>query len=108
MLKTDYYFHAGLVLLIPVAKTNASQHVQMPLEASYYDALETIYDTIGCASVTRKPELTYWLSSSAAKASHINLMGLDDWDGCKEDVKAAEKKKEREGFHQYYGAQNCE
>jgi hypothetical protein len=74
MLKTDYYFHAGLVLLIPVAKTNASQRVQMPLDTSYDDALETIYDTIGCASVTRKPELTYRLSSSAAKASHINLM----------------------------------
>src|SRR5882762_1899286 len=93
MLKTDYYFHAGLVLLIPVAKTNASQRVQMPLDTSYDDALETIYDTIGCASVTRKPELTYRLSSSAAKASHINLMGSDDWDSCKEDVEAAEKKK---------------
>jgi hypothetical protein len=93
MLKTDYYSHAGLVLLIPVAKTNASQRVQMPLDTSYDDALETIYDTIGCASVTRKPELTYRLSCSAAKASHINLMGSDDWDGCKEDVEAAEKKK---------------
>ena len=43
---------AELVLLIPIAKTNASQHVQMSLDTTYDDALKTMYDTIGCASVT--------------------------------------------------------
>jgi hypothetical protein len=95
MLKTDYYFYAGLVLLIPVAKTNASQRVQVPLEISYDDTLETIYDTIGCASVTRKPELTYRLLSSAVKASPINLMGSDDWDGLRKMLKQQKRKKKR-------------
>jgi hypothetical protein len=37
--------------------------------------------------------LTYRLSSCAVKASHINLVSSDDWEGCKEDIEAAEKKK---------------
>ena len=48
-----------------------------------------------CEELTRKPELTYKLSSQPAKAGAVGLKCEDDWIGCVEDVtsESASKKK---------------
>ena len=85
-----------LVLLIPVVKSNANQHIQLAHDVSYEDAINIIHDTMGCASVTKKPDLMYRLSSSTAKSNPISLVTDGDWEGCKDDVISAQKKKKGE------------
>jgi hypothetical protein len=60
---------------------------------NFSDALGIIYDTVGCLSVTKKPDLTYRLSTSTAKSQPISLSCEADWDGCRDDIVDLEKKK---------------
>lgn len=62
----------------------------------YDNALEYIYDIIGCSDVARKPNLSYKLGNATQKAKPIDLCSEADWNGCLEDVTAAEKKKKNE------------
>ena len=57
------------------------------------DALGLIHETIGCADVMRKPELSYKLSDSAQKSSAIGLESEEDWAGLCEEVVARQRKK---------------
>jgi hypothetical protein len=79
--------------LVPSAVSEGSQRVTINADTSYREALDIIYDIIGCTDVSKKPGLSYRLSSSAVKSDPINLGSSSDWDGCLEDVAAAEKKK---------------
>jgi hypothetical protein len=81
------------VLLIPSATSEGSQRVTLALGTLFDDAVETIHEIIGCATITRKPELSYRLSSSTLKSDAVNLGSAADWDGCLDDVAAAEGKK---------------
>lgn len=81
------------ILLVPSAVSEGSQRVTFNADTSYREALVIIYDIIGCTDVSKKPGLSYRLSSSAVKSDPINLGSSSDWDGCIEDVAAAEKKK---------------
>jgi hypothetical protein len=83
----------GLILLIPCADSEGSQRIYLPLDTSYEDALETIHDTIGCSAITKKPTLAYRLSTSTVRSDPINLCRRDDWEGCLDDVMAAQNKK---------------
>ena len=79
--------------MVPSATSEGSQHVALTPETSFTDALETIFEIVGCTTVKQKPQLSYQLSSSTLKSDAVNLGSLDDWDGCLEDVLVAEKKK---------------
>ncbi|KAF8130939.1 hypothetical protein K438DRAFT_2133155 [Mycena galopus ATCC 62051] len=51
-----------IVCMIPGVAMEGNQHVPLPSSHLFEDALEVIYETIGCVSVTRKPILAYKLS----------------------------------------------
>ncbi|KAJ7438981.1 hypothetical protein FB451DRAFT_1378089 [Mycena latifolia] len=60
---------------------------------SFDDVLDIIYGIVGCTDVAVKPKLSYKLSNAVAKADAVSLYTEDDWEGCLEDVMAAEKTK---------------
>ncbi|KAF8161921.1 hypothetical protein K438DRAFT_1985443 [Mycena galopus ATCC 62051] len=70
-----------VVFMIPEAATNSNQRVGLRSSHSFEDALETMYETIGCVSVARKPTLAYKLSSTVQKTPAINLRTPKDWSG---------------------------
>ncbi|KAJ7749085.1 hypothetical protein DFH07DRAFT_961929 [Mycena maculata] len=82
-----------LVLMIPQASSERTQRENLKHSTSFEDALIVIYDTIGCANVSKKLTLSYKLSNAPGKASAINLGSLTDWEGCLEEVTEAESKK---------------
>jgi hypothetical protein len=84
------------VLLVPQASSEGSKRVSLPLPLSFEDALQTIYDIIGCSDVARKPSLAWKLSTAAQRVKPIDLCSDEDWNGCLEDVAAAEKKKKNQ------------
>jgi hypothetical protein len=67
--------------MIPGASTEGNQRVALPSSHSFEDALEIMYETIGCVSVARKPTLAYKLSSAKEKAPAVNLSTDKDWRG---------------------------
>lgn len=81
-----------LVLLVPSASSEGSQRVKIDPDIDYDAAIIMIYQIIGCASVVKKPDLMYRLSTSTQKVDPISLKTEDDWQGCLEDVAAAERK----------------
>ncbi|KAJ7099891.1 hypothetical protein B0H15DRAFT_770820, partial [Mycena belliarum] len=81
-----------LVLMIPRADCDGIQRQVMTHAASFDDALEVIYETIGCAEVAKKPVLMYKISNAGVKALPISLSTDEDWTGCLAEVRAASKK----------------
>jgi hypothetical protein len=61
----------------------------------YQEALEIIYDNIGCSDVIKKPELSYKLSTATAKAVSISLNSERDWKGFQKEVISQQKTKKR-------------
>ena len=61
--------------------------------ALYQEALEIIYDNIGCLGVVKKPELLYKLSTATAKAISILLNSEKDWKGFQKEVISQQKTK---------------
>ncbi|KAJ7756497.1 hypothetical protein DFH07DRAFT_742574, partial [Mycena maculata] len=61
--------------------------------ATFSEALDVIYNTVGCADVARKPDLSYKLGNALVKATPMSLDSDADWEGCLEDVRQAEKLK---------------
>ncbi|KAF8205947.1 hypothetical protein K438DRAFT_1931764 [Mycena galopus ATCC 62051] len=82
-----------LVLMIPRAELDGSQRVLLSHATTFDEALTVIYETIGCTNVTVKPVLTYKLSNATKSAEVICLSSDNDWDGCLEQVAAAENPK---------------
>ncbi|KAJ7445433.1 hypothetical protein FB451DRAFT_1412712 [Mycena latifolia] len=83
---------AQLLLHIPRASEVGNQRVEFTHATSYDDALDIIYESVGCADVARKPVLAYKLAS-APKGSAMTLNSETDWTGCLEDVRQAEDAK---------------
>jgi hypothetical protein len=73
--------------------SEGTKRVSVALPLSFRDALETIYEVIGCAAVARKPTISYKLSTATQKAKPIDLCTDMDWNGCLEDVASAEIKR---------------
>jgi hypothetical protein len=82
-----------LVLLVPQA---SSKRVSVTLLLSFEDVLEMIHEIIGCTNVARKPAISYKLSTATQRAKPIDLCSEVDWNGCLEDVMAAEAKKKNQ------------
>ncbi|KAJ7141515.1 hypothetical protein C8R46DRAFT_1233643 [Mycena filopes] len=82
-----------LVLMIPQASNAGTQRENLKHSTSFTDALDVIYETIGCADLAKKPALSYKLSNATVRAPAINLTSDADWDGCLEEVTDAERKK---------------
>ena len=59
------------------------------------EALEVIYENIGCADVLRKPELSYKLLTAPAKNSSISLDSTGDWDGFQKEVNNQQRARKR-------------
>ncbi|KAJ7767901.1 hypothetical protein DFH07DRAFT_736526 [Mycena maculata] len=60
----------------------------------FSEALDVIYETIGCDGATvKKPAISHRLSNATQKSVPINLTSEEDWQGCQEDVREAEDKK---------------
>ncbi|KAK6997464.1 hypothetical protein R3P38DRAFT_3059170 [Favolaschia claudopus] len=78
--------------MIPQADSEGLQRAKMTHATTFEDALEVVYDIIGCTDVALKPSLSYKLSNAPIKASVTNLTSAEDWEGCLEDVIAAVKK----------------
>ena len=72
---------------------DANKHKTVTATYKFDDALGLIHETIGCADVMRKPELSYKLSDSAQKSSAIGLESEEDWAGLCEEVVARQRKK---------------
>lgn len=85
--------YTGIVLFIPQMSGATDKQKTISANQSYDDAITLIYETIGCAEVKRKPELSYKLSDSVQKASLVNLESDKDWMGLCEEVMARQKKK---------------
>ncbi|KAF8128292.1 hypothetical protein K438DRAFT_1780710 [Mycena galopus ATCC 62051] len=51
-----------IICMIPGVATEGNQRVPLPSSHSFEDALEVIYETIGCVSMARKLILAYKLS----------------------------------------------
>jgi hypothetical protein len=81
------------ILLVPQVKSKGLQRCSITLDATYEDTLEIIHETLGCASVAKKPQLSYKLSSASVKSDALNLCGESDWEGLLEEVAEAQKKK---------------
>ncbi|KAF8147445.1 hypothetical protein K438DRAFT_1944164 [Mycena galopus ATCC 62051] len=71
----------AIIFMIPEAGSEGNQRVSLLSSHSFEDAVEIIYETIGCVSVARKPTLAYKLSSAGQKSAPINLRTSKDWDG---------------------------
>jgi len=84
----------AFVLFVPGAAGSA-QRVELKSVAPYREALEVIYDNIGCLDVLKKPELSYKLSTSTAKAVSISLNSERDWEGFQKEVISQQKTKKR-------------
>jgi hypothetical protein len=84
---------AGVILLIPQSSGASDKRKTLSATTPYDEAISTIYETIGCERVKRKPELSYKLSDAAQKVTPVGLEGEDDWMGLCEEVVARQKKK---------------
>lgn len=84
---------SGVVLFIPHMSGDANKRKTVTATHKFDDALGLIHETIGCADVMRKPELSYKLSDSAQKSSAIGLESEEDWAGLCEEVVARQRKK---------------
>ena len=84
---------AGVILLIPQSSGAAYKRKTLSANTSYDEAISTIYETIGCGRVKRKPDLSYKLSDTAQKVTPVGLESEDDWVGLCEEVVARQKKK---------------
>jgi hypothetical protein len=82
-----------VVLFIPHMSGDANKRKTITATHTFDDALGLIHETIGCADVMRKPELSYKLSDSAQKSSAIGLESEEDWAGLCEEVVARQRKK---------------
>ena len=82
-----------LLLHIPRAAEIGNQRVEFTHATPFAEALDVIYETVGCVDVTRKPELTYKLSNAASKTAAMTLSSAADWRGCLEDVRHVENSK---------------
>lgn len=60
---------------------------------AFEEALEIIYETIGCSECHKKPGLSYKLATAAQKEDPITLASNDDWKGCLEDIVQMQAKK---------------
>ncbi|KAJ7210188.1 hypothetical protein GGX14DRAFT_394983 [Mycena pura] len=80
-----------LVLMIPQATSDELQREKLTHASTYDEALVIIHETLGCADLKLKPALRFKLSSWTAKVPALNLGKVSDWDGCLDDVSAAEK-----------------
>jgi hypothetical protein len=65
----------------------------MTVTDDFEDALELIYEALGCVAVARKPTLSYKLSTATLKSLAISLSTEADWEGLIEDVIGAHAKK---------------
>lgn len=83
----------GIVLLIPQSSGASDKRKMLAANASYEEALATIYTTIGCEGVKKKPDLSYKLSNATQKASPVGLSCDDDWEGLCDEVVNCQKKK---------------
>jgi hypothetical protein len=86
-------FPPELLLHIPRAAEIGNQRVEFTHATAFAEALNIIYETIGCADLTRKPDLTYKLTSATAKTASMGLNSATDWKGCLEDVRQVENSK---------------
>lgn len=87
-----------VVLLIPQVSSDCIQRVSIDSDIPFDDVLATIYETLSCSDIPRKPNLSYKLDSAPSKAPAISLSTSDDWDGCLETLTNAEStKKKRTG-----------
>ena len=62
------------------------RRVELDSTVGFDEALEVIYENIGCADVLRKPELSYKLSTAPAKNGSISLDSTGDWNGFQKEV----------------------
>lgn len=86
--------YIAFVLFVPGAAGSA-RRVELKSVAPYQEALEVIYDNIGCSDVIKKPELSYKLSTATAKAVSISLNSEKDWKGFQKEVISQQKTKKR-------------
>lgn len=75
-----------IVLLIPQVASDCIQHVSIDADISFNDVLAVIYETLSCNDIPRKPNLSYKLEFTPAKAATISLSTSDDWQGCLETL----------------------
>ena len=86
------------MLLIPQVSSDCIQRVSIDSDIPFDDVLATIYETLSCSDIPRKPNLSYKLDSAPSKAPAISLLTSDDWNGCLETLANAEStKKKRTG-----------
>ncbi|KAJ7827209.1 hypothetical protein B0H13DRAFT_2439763 [Mycena leptocephala] len=82
-----------LVLSVPRASEPGNQRITLTHATQFNEALVVIHSTVGCTDVARKPVLTYKLSNATAKVPATSLSTEEDWKGCLEDVRQAERAK---------------
>lgn len=80
------------MLLIPQCREDAIKRKKISGFSTYDEAIYTIYETIGCSDVTRKPNLQYKLSDASKNSAAIGLQSEEDWDGLCEELLAKQKK----------------
>ncbi|RDB26779.1 hypothetical protein Hypma_005273 [Hypsizygus marmoreus] len=85
-----------IALLVPTAEADlGAQHKLVTLPQSFLDILETIYKTIGCVSILRKPVLSYKLENAMVKSLPLSLTCDEDWEGLMETAVASHLKKSK-------------
>jgi hypothetical protein len=93
--KSYLSFHtAAFVLFIPRAAGSA-RRIELDSTAGFNEALEVIYENIGCVDVMKKPVLSYKLSTAAAKIGSISLDSTGDWKGFQKEVISQQRAKKR-------------
>jgi hypothetical protein len=90
-----FYSELINILVVPNAKaaTIASEKIRLRFDDSFDDALDDIYQTIGCDNVTRKPHLLYKLATAPRKSLAMVLETDRHWDTLRDEVHAATRKK---------------
>jgi hypothetical protein len=88
-----------MVLLIPQLSSDSIQQISIDRGLSFHEVLEIIFEALPCSDVPCKPDLSYKLSSTLAKAPAVRLKNDNDWSGCLEALAKAEaNKKKRPGI----------
>jgi hypothetical protein len=76
----------------PIAHTR----LRLEFDVTYDDALDAIYDTIGCGNLVRKPLLSY--KAGVQKGSTILLQNSGDWASLLDEVEMAVRKKKNDNM----------
>lgn len=76
------------MFLVPCAitKCDAMECIKIKGDTSYYDVLDHLHKIIGHLTGSKRPEISYQLSTSTTKSTLLSPIKEKDWEGLVDNV----------------------